>query len=406
MIESDGVVRGCGRKARAGDSDSASVDRQTGGNERDRRRRDVRVERVRGIGATAIRDQDAGRAYCASRRRGGDGGVVGHAVAGRWRAAKADRCGRREMRTGDRHHGAASGAAAGGGEAGDRRSRNRRLVDCDGLAEQADVRGARGSGVGGEVEVHHSTADAAKSQPARIARRRKRGEQVLCGRKDHGQGIGTGGESLIEGRGVHERAGQFLDRAVVAVGDVHIAAAVHRHTKGMIQTGGNQRAHRLGRRRPLLDRAVVAVGDVHIATAVHRHASWRVQTGGNQRAHRLGRRRPQLDRAVAGVGKVNIAAAVQRHASWRVQTGCNQCAHRAGRRRPLLDRVVALVVEVHIAAGVHRHAKGISVQTGCNQRAHRAGRCRPLLDRVVVEVGDVHIAAAVHRHTSWRVQTG
>ena len=137
---------------------------------------------------------------------------------------------------------------------------------------------------------------------------------------------------------------------IVAVGDEHVAAAVHRHSPWIRQTCARagppvtaEAAHAVPRHRrddprargQPSDAVIVVVGDEHVAAAIHRHSTWPIQTRARagppvaaEAVHAIPRHRRDDPRArgqppdavVVGVGDEHVAAAVHRHSYWIKQT--------------------------------------------------------------------------------------
>ena len=144
----------------------------------------------------------------------------------------------------------------------------------------------------------------------------------------------------------------LADAVVVGIGDVEVACAVHRHAIGQVETRLSCRAAvlaeptttRNGGDRPdgidLADAAVVAIGDVEVARAVHRHAIGIVETRLSCRAaipaetvlprSRNGGDRPggidPADAVVVAIGDVEVARGIYRHVIGEVETRRNRRA--------------------------------------------------------------------------------
>ena len=252
--------------------------------------------------------------------------------------------------------------------------------------------------------------------------------------------------------------GDLLDLAVVVIGDVQVAGAVHRDTVGIIQRrlcrgargrcpgGADAGDDRQGALRgDLLDLIVERVGDVQVAGGwVHRHIAWIAQLraarrawgrcpggagAGDDRQGALGG--DLLDPAVVVVGDVQVAGVwIRCHPVRLVQS---RAGGGAGGRCPggagagddrqgalggdLLDLVVERVGDVQISSAIDRHPGRIAQRrvgrAAGGRRAIAAGargdrQGAPggdLLDLAVVVVGDVQVAGGrIHRHVARVVQ--
>ena len=212
----------------------------------------------------------------------------------------------------------------------------------------------------------------------------------------------------------------LADAVAVGIGDIEVARAVHCHAIGQVETHLSCRAAvlaeptttRNGSDRPggidLADAVVVAIGDVEVALAVHRHGAGVVELCLSCRAavpaeallprSRNGGDRPDgidlADAVVGGICDVEVALAVHRHASGKVEL-CLSCRaavpaetvlprSRNGGDRPggihLANTVVVAIGDVEIARAIHRHVIG-QVETRRKPPGRRPRRNRRLTYR-------------------------
>ena len=265
-----------------------------------------------------------------------------------------------------------------------------------GAAQQRDVR-SRDQPDAVPGRVRHDHAPGAVDGDAGGAAQRHRGR---------GTGEAARRARAAAGDLAHGRAHDLAHAVVGRVGDVDVAAAVEGDAARRAQRDGGRRSREGARRvagpaagnlaerrtHDLADAVVPGVGDVDVAARVHRDSAWRVEAhrrrstgeGARGRGPATGvlrdRRAGDLaDAVVAGVGDVDVAAAVDGDTARRVERdgsrGTGEAAHRVARA----------------AAGDRRDDPGA--------RGH-------LPDPVVRGVGDVDVAAAVDGDGAGRAELG
>ncbi len=205
------------------------------------------------------------------------------------------------------------------------------------------------------------------------------------------------------GQGGHHAGGSDLaDRAIAGVRHVHVGRVVHRHRRGLVETGivayrvgaagvarlPGQRGHQPGG-GDLADSVVPPVGDIDVAGRVHRHAGWMTE--------------PR--RAVGSVGAARVAGLP------------GQRGHCSG-GGDFPDDVIPLVGHIHVSGAVHRRARrsvkarraAVSVRAVGDARQSRQGRHRSvrpnLANRAVARVRHVQVAGAVHGHAGRMIEPG
>ena len=132
-------------------------------------------------------------------------------------------------------------------------------------------------------------------------------------------------------------AGEHLHQHAVVegIGDIDVAARVHRHAIWDVQAAGDGALRVSAPGERLLQHAVVAaVGDIDVAARVHRHADGEVQAAGDGalRVSAAGERLHQ-HAVVACIGDIDVAARVHRHAIWDVQAAGDGALRAAEVRR-------------------------------------------------------------------------